>query len=83
MMKRSNKRTLTRAILFRTGLILLALAILGGVLVSCAGGTVAPTLTLNKAEHAGGEYSEEFRRRDHPAAAGRRPERVRHDGGGL
>lgn len=48
MMKRSNKRTLTRAILFRTGLILLALAILGGVLVSCAGGTVAPTLTLNK-----------------------------------
>lgn len=48
MMKQSNTRALTRAILFRAGLILLTLAILGGVLVSCAGGTVTQSLTLNK-----------------------------------
>lgn len=48
MMKRNNPRALTRAILLRAGLILLTMAILGGLLVSCASGTTTQTLTFNK-----------------------------------
>ena len=47
-MKNHRKNNRLGGFLFRIGLILVTLAVLGGVLSSCAGGTAAPTLTVNE-----------------------------------
>ena len=47
-MKNHRKNNRLGGFLFRIGMILVTLAMLGGVLSSCAGGTVAPTLTVNE-----------------------------------
>ena len=47
-MKNHRKNNRLGGFLFRIGMIVVTLAVLGGVLSSCAGGTVAPTLTVNE-----------------------------------
>lgn len=47
-MKKNKKRGMTRAVLGRIGVMLLTLAILGGVLSGCGGTTTVVTLDLNK-----------------------------------
>ena len=47
-MKNHRKNNRLGGFLFRIGMILVTLAVLGGVLSSCAGGTATPTLTVNE-----------------------------------